>query len=142
MGTEATPSPLSALGNALHLPSLIQPPPQGTGTGTANWDPQLGTERFGRTRTAIRIIASPALTYFYIAAGCFLIILAVMYCLGKKRKSNEEYVSIVVRVVAGIGITLTVPPLYSDLNDNFLGSPWLIPVVMLGYFVGTYISHG
>ena len=34
MGTEATPSPLSALGNALHLPSLFQPPPQGTGTGT------------------------------------------------------------------------------------------------------------
>ena len=59
MGTEATPSPLSALGDALHLPSLIQPPPQGTGTGTANWDPQLGTERFGRTRTAIRIIANP-----------------------------------------------------------------------------------
>jgi hypothetical protein len=57
MGTEATPSPLSALGNALHLPSLIQPPPQGTGARTANWDPQLGTERFGRTLTPLRTIA-------------------------------------------------------------------------------------
>ena len=56
MGTEATPSPLSALGNALHLPNLIQPPPRGTGTGTANWDPQLGTERFGRTLTPLRTI--------------------------------------------------------------------------------------
>jgi len=37
------------LGSALHLPSLIQPPPQGTGTGTANWDPKYGTERTGRT---------------------------------------------------------------------------------------------
>jgi hypothetical protein len=56
MGIKATPSPLSALGNALHLPSLIQPPPRGTGTGTANWDPQLGTERFGWTLTPLRTI--------------------------------------------------------------------------------------
>jgi hypothetical protein len=53
---EATPSPLSALGNALHLPSLIQPPPQGTATATANWDPRLGAGPVGRTRTPVRTI--------------------------------------------------------------------------------------
>ena len=43
--------------------------------------------------------------YFYIAAGCFLIVLAVMYWFGKKHKTRGEWASIAVRVVAGIGIT-------------------------------------
>jgi hypothetical protein len=57
MGIEAILLLLSVLSNALYLLSLIQPPPQGTGTGTANWDSQLGTERFGRTLTLLRTVA-------------------------------------------------------------------------------------
>jgi hypothetical protein len=83
-----------------------------------------------------------ALTYFYASAGSLLIVLAVMYWLGKKQKLLGEYVSIAVRATAGIGIVLTLPPLYVGPNNNFVISPWLIPVVMLGYFVGTYIIYG
>jgi hypothetical protein len=88
---------------------------------------------------------STALIYFYSSAGSFLVILAVMYWLGKTHKLPGEYVSILVRVVAGIGIALTLVALnydYGQSTDNFVLSPWLIPVVMLGYFVGTYIAHG
>jgi hypothetical protein len=55
-GIEPTLSPPSALGNSLHLPSLFQPPPQGTGTRTANWNPRLGTGPVGRTSTPVRTI--------------------------------------------------------------------------------------
>jgi hypothetical protein len=40
------------------LTSLFQPPPQGT--GTANWDPQLGTGPIGRTSTPLRTIDNTA----------------------------------------------------------------------------------
>jgi hypothetical protein len=42
------------------ITSLFQPPPQGTGTGTANWDPRLGTGPDGRTSTPLRTIDVPA----------------------------------------------------------------------------------
>lgn len=43
-------------------------------------------------------------TYFYIAAGSFLVVLAVMYWFGKTRKSRGEWASVGVRVFAGAGI--------------------------------------
>jgi len=103
----------------------------------------------GHEETAVEVgnayfnTVDTALAYFYISAGCFLIILAVMYWFGKTHKSRGEYVSIAVRVVAGIGIMLTLIANYTSgqSSDNFVISPWLIPVVMLGYFVGTYIAH-
>lgn len=76
--------------------------------------------------------------YFFVAAGFFLIILAVLYWFGKNHKSRSEWMSIVVRTVAGIGITLAALSVYYgpyNSSTDFLRSPWLIPVVMLGFFV-------
>lgn len=42
--------------------------------------------------------------YFYIAAGVFLVILAVMYWFGKRNKTKGEWTSMGVRVIAGAGI--------------------------------------
>ena len=42
--------------------------------------------------------------YFYIAAGFFLIFLALLYWFGKQHKSKGEWASIVVRIVAGAGM--------------------------------------
>lgn len=104
----------------------------------------------GHTETQVELAngyyntVDTALAYFYISAGSFLIILAVMYWFGKTHKSRGEYVSIAVRVVAGIGIMLTLIANYTSWQSSgyFVISPWLIPVVMLGYFVGTYIAYG
>lgn len=76
--------------------------------------------------------------YFFIAAGCFLIILAVMYWFSKTKKTGGEWASIVVRVVAGMGLLPALSVAFSSSNSsgNFMTSPWPIPVVMLGYLVG------
>lgn len=85
--------------------------------------------------TTILADVLPQFYYFFIAAGAFLIILAVMYWFGKTHKSRAEYVSILVRVVAGLAVMVG---LYSGtdtvLAGNFDYSSWLIPVVTLSYF--------
>jgi hypothetical protein len=48
---------------------LFQPPPQGTGTRTANWDPQLGTGPVGRTSTPLRTIDNTGKKRFGVPEG-------------------------------------------------------------------------
>jgi len=75
--------------------------------------------------------------YFYISAGTFLIVLAIMYFFGKTHKSRGEYVSIFVRAMAGVLVALACIPVWYFTNaaDNFLFSAWHIPIVMLVYFI-------
>lgn len=53
---------------------------------------------------ALYNVFSTVFLYFYIAAGVFLVILAVMYWFGKTNKSRGEWGSMAVRVFAGTGI--------------------------------------
>lgn len=55
------------------------------------WDPQLH-------------IFDTVLLYYYIAAGVFAAVLAMLYWFGKTKKSREEWASIVLRLVVGIGL--------------------------------------
>ena len=76
--------------------------------------------------------------YFYIAAGVFLVVLAVLYWFGKQHKSRNEWLSILVRVIAGAGLTLTSLANYYAVGwsgYDFLSSAWPILVVVLGYLV-------
>ncbi len=45
-----------------------------------------------------------AITYFYIAAGALLVILAIMYWFGKTKKSRDEWASIALRLLAGMAL--------------------------------------
>ncbi|KIW10101.1 hypothetical protein PV08_11061 [Exophiala spinifera] len=93
--------------------------------GDATWEPQLG-------------IFWTVLYYYYIAAGVFAVLLAVLYWFGKTKKSREEWVSIVLRLVVGIGLcTTTAALLLSDTpsTSGFILSAWTVTVIMLAYFV-------
>ena len=73
--------------------------------------------------------------YFLISAGCFLIVLGVMYWFGKTHKSRWEYGSIVVRAAVGIALSLVaISSLYNTGLRLFL-SPWMIPMVTIIYFL-------
>jgi fatty acid desaturase len=76
--------------------------------------------------------------YFFIAAGFFLIILAVLYAIGKKQKTPGEFASIAVRVFAGIGLTMACLAQWYSVGDAsvyFIMGPWPIPMTMLAFFV-------
>jgi hypothetical protein len=75
---------------------------------------------------------------FYIAAGLFLMLLAALFWLGKRKKSVGEWASIALRVVVGIGVTLTILADYVQpiSSGHFFLSVWIIPVVTLGYLLG------
>lgn len=81
--------------------------------------------------------------FFFIAAGCVLIVLGILYWCGKKHKSWGESASIVTRIVAGIGLGLVaVVHTNTVALRNYILSPWLIPTVALTFFVGKYFRGG
>ena len=74
--------------------------------------------------------------YYLIAAGCLLIVLAVLYWFGKTHKSRWEYASIAVRTAVGVGLSLvSISYLYNTGLKLFV-SPWMIPMVVIIYFIG------
>lgn len=74
---------------------------------------------------------------FYIAAGLFLVLLAALYWMGKRKKDWEEWAALALRVLAGVGLLLNIlaDHVRSASSKSFLLSPWLIPVVTLGYLL-------
>jgi hypothetical protein len=76
--------------------------------------------------------------YFPIAAGVFLIILAILFWFGKTKKTRGEWGSIGVRAFFGSGLTLMALGPYfgpESSSDAFFYGPWAIPTVMLCFFV-------
>jgi low temperature requirement protein LtrA len=78
--------------------------------------------------------------YFFIAAGCVLILLATLFILGKSHKVRADYFSIALRTLVGIALSLlaTMDPnsnneQLSQRGNNFLGSPWMLPTVVLTF---------
>ena len=61
-------------------------------------------------------------------------LLAVLYWFGKTKKSRAEWLSIGVRFVAGVGVTMIAVGVWYG-NSNFIVSPWPIPTVMIAFFV-------
>ena len=81
--------------------------------------------------------------YFFIAAGFTLIILAVLFWIGKRRKLRGEVLSVFVRIFVGVGLALVALMALPSLNTgvdsslgNYLFSPWMLPTVLLAYGVG------
>jgi hypothetical protein len=74
--------------------------------------------------------------YYLIAAGCLLIVLAVLYWFGKTHKSGWEYASIAVRTAVGVGLSLVSISYLYNTGENLFFSPWMIPMVVIIYFIG------
>jgi hypothetical protein len=74
--------------------------------------------------------------YYIIAGGCLLIFLGVMYWLGKTNKSRWEYGSIAVRIAVGLGLALVSISYLFNTSFNLFFSPWMIPMVVIIYFIG------
>lgn len=82
-------------------------------------------------------VVNTVFVYFPIAAGAFLLLLAVMYHLGKRKKSRDEAWSILLRLVMGlvlaVGYTLIL--YYVDLDWKLKDSVWPIGVVSFAFFI-------
>jgi hypothetical protein len=85
---------------------------------------------------ALASVFSTVFLYFFIAGGCLLIVLAIMYWFGKTHKSRWEYGSIVVRAAVGIALTLVSVSYLYTTGVNLFFSPWMIPLVTIIYFIG------
>lgn len=99
-----------------------------------HYDTRLIDAKLGDISTTVET----AIASFYLGAGLFLVLLAVLYCMSMGKKNREEWAATALRVVAGIGVTCTILAIYvlPFSGYGFLRSVWLIPIVMLGYFIG------
>lgn len=78
---------------------------------------------------------------FFIGSGCVLIMLGVLYWCGNGHMTWGGMASVLTRILAGIGLCLL--PVISTNTAAFrtyILSPWLIPTVVLTYFVGEFSS--
>ena len=80
--------------------------------------------------------------YFFIAAGAVLILASVMFLLGKRHKIRADYINLVVRSLAGLGLCLLVTMGLShddkvvNTINAFAWSAWVLPTVAITYAVG------
>ena len=81
--------------------------------------------------------------YFFLATGLTLIILAVLFWTGKRRKLRGEILSIGFRIAIGLGLCLLacmdLPSLQandSSAINTYLYSPWILPTIVLAYGLG------
>lgn len=86
-------------------------------------------------------------TYFFVFAGLNLLILGLLFLLGKRRKLRGELLSVGVRWVAGLGLILltimTAPALGGSTNSGnslhaYMYSSWMLPTVLIVYLIGVY----
>lgn len=76
--------------------------------------------------------------YFFIGAGCLLLVLAIMYWFGKTKKRADEWASIGVRLLVGMALPCVSVVAFlekdGDMTDfRFTRSGWIIPVVTFSY---------
>ena len=83
--------------------------------------------------------------YFFAFAGAVLILMAVLYLLGKRHKLPAEYGTVAVRMVVGVGLALiavmAAPSLrdrtgHQDALHRFLYSSWVLPTVVFAFLFG------
>lgn len=83
-------------------------------------------------------VFSTVFAYIYIAAGSFVLALAVLYWFGKTNKSLAEWYAIGMRVALGLGLCAfcAISFVNSPASDDFTFSAWPLPIVTLMYFIG------
>ncbi|KAL9111309.1 MAG: hypothetical protein Q9227_004186 [Pyrenula ochraceoflavens] len=79
--------------------------------------------------------------FFFACAGAVLVILAIMYWFGKSHKSRGEWLSVLVRLMVGVAVSLlAIMATESAFNNwvNFLSSAWILPTIVLAYGLGKH----
>lgn len=76
--------------------------------------------------------------YFYIGAGGFLIMLAIMYLFGSLRLRKDEWVSVAIRLVFGIGLPFVSIVGFTEKTGDttsfrYQEPDWLIPIVTFAF---------
>jgi hypothetical protein len=83
---------------------------------------------------------------FYIGAGVVLLVLAVMYWFNKLNKTVFEFGEMIHRVVVGFALIVvgiaTVLGNKTTSGFKFVGSHWIIPIVVLCFAAGKSLSSG
>jgi hypothetical protein len=75
--------------------------------------------------------------FFFIAAGFVLISLGVLCYFKKHLQLRRELAPILLRIVPGFGLALVTTVYASSvIFEGYLASPWLIPTVVLTFFIG------
>lgn len=84
--------------------------------------------------------------YFFVAAGCVLVILALIRCVSGwasrgRWQSKAVWVAIAFQSLVGLGVGLVsvmVLPANSNALTVFLESPFIIPTVLIAFFLGEW----
>ncbi|KAG8526054.1 uncharacterized protein KY384_000816 [Bacidia gigantensis] len=86
--------------------------------------------------TTILSVYDLVFQYFFAAAGCTLVMMAIMVALSKKGKVAGDYAVISIRAVIGAGLALValVSTNYTA-RDNFLYTPWMLPTVLFAILI-------
>jgi hypothetical protein len=96
-------------------------------------DPQTRLDR-------IYSVFDTTVMQFYIGAGAFLLVLAVMYWFNKLHKTKYEFGEMINRVIAGFALIIvgvaTVVGDRTTTGFKFAGSNWIIPIVVLTFAAG------
>ena len=82
--------------------------------------------------------------YFFIFAGFVLVLLSFLFMLGKRKKLRGEMLSVAVRMLSGIGLSMlaliAAPGLVRDDGDDnlhrYMYSGLMLPTVLIVYFIG------
>ena len=82
--------------------------------------------------------------YFFLAAGLTLILTAILFLLGKRHKIRADFINLAVRLLVGIGLSLTIimalsdNPKISQTGDAFAWSAWVLPTVAIAFTCGKF----
>ncbi|MCJ1337622.1 hypothetical protein MMC09_002904 [Bachmanniomyces sp. S44760] len=95
----------------------------------------------GDASAAVDAIISTYITvfvYLFIAGGGVLMLLSILFWIGKRRHSRAEYLSIGMRFVVGMAVTLIsimYAPKYRDGDTftNYFTSAWVLPTLLFAY---------
>jgi hypothetical protein len=86
--------------------------------------------------------------YFFTFAGLFLILLAVLFVLGKRRKLRGEILAVCVRALCGVIISflaIMAVPSYvqnsSSAYNAYMFSAWMLPTVLIFYLVVIVVDN-
>lgn len=70
--------------------------------------------------------------YFFVAAGCTLLMMSILIALAKKNKCLGDYAAIALRAVVGLGLAgVAGVKGNNESTGRFLWSPWILPTVLL-----------
>ena len=137
-GTEATDAMQSILAHGINFAAesfKIEPPEKSKETAENEVDVvnSLTTETF-----------DTIFLYFFLSAGLVLVLASAMFLLGKRHKIRADYINLVIRTLAGVGLALLVTmgfshdPAVAKNASSFAWSAWLLPTVAITYAVGKY----